>query len=76
VVDVFGEAGVGLGIIERIGEDLLDAVRRRLDAARTSQILTEGLSNQVAERHASGPGGLRSAPVQISRKKQLGPVHV
>jgi hypothetical protein len=77
VIDVSGKPSIRFGVIERLGqEDLVDGLRRRFDAARAGQVLTEGLADEVPERRLSRAGDLGCTAVQVTGQQKLSAVHV
>jgi hypothetical protein len=77
VIDVRGQLGVRVGIVEgRSEKNLVDGIRGRLDAARPRQVLAERFANEVTEGHALGTGHLGGPPMEVGRQQELSPMHV
>jgi hypothetical protein len=77
VIDVRRELRIGIGIVERGGEEnLVEGLRGGLDASRPGEIFRQRLADEVAKGHPAGFGRLGGTPVKVSRQEQLSPVHV
>jgi hypothetical protein len=57
-------------ILERsLEQNLFDGVGSGLHSTTPGEILAQGFTNEVPERHAAGSGCLRRTAVQVSREK-------
>jgi len=77
VIDVGGQTWIWIRVVKGfLDEDFLDGVGSGFDPARPGEVLGEGLSDEVPERHPTGPGSLGRTAMEIARQEQLRPMHV